>query len=245
MYVILINDDNTMICTEKQRIVQRSKLFDTFWFLVRPEYNGYDMSACTVLLEYMLPVSREYRSEILDLSKERYEGYLKYLLPVDTKFTKEAGELEIKLTFIFLDINADGNPVQRVRKIEPALPVAIVPISAWSNIIPDDALTVIDQRIIKTDAQIKALEEMSILMDALKADDLDYDKQTGELQLTADGNPIGQKVVLTGENAIRDGIPAVEFGENDEPSEDENGEIDNVVDFEKKKPTETNNVVTF
>lgn len=237
MYVILVNEDNTLICTEKQRLVQRSKLFDTFWFLVHPEYNGYDMSVCTVLLEYVLPVSREYRSEILELAADRYEGYLKYLLPVDTKFTKEAGELEVKLTFIYLDIDADGKPVQRVRKTEPALPVTIVPISAWSNIIPDEALTVIDQRLIKTDAQIKALEEMSILMETNKADNLDYNKETNELQLTANGEPIGDKVVLNNcDETLKDGIPAVDFSDLKEPgmdtdSGDDSDEMDNVVEF--------------
>ena len=91
MYVILVENDNSMQTTQKERIMQRSKLVDELWFLVPPDYKGYDMSTFTVLLEYVLPVSRKYCSEILVRSEDGYQGRLKYLLPIDTNLTSEAG----------------------------------------------------------------------------------------------------------------------------------------------------------
>ena len=161
MYIIKVNDDNTLSAPKKQRIIQRSKLVDDFYFLVPPFYNEHDMSTTTVLLEYLQPVSKKYKTEILVLSEDRYEEYLKYVLPVDTEFTKESGSLELQLSFIYVDIDADGNDVQRVRKTAPVLKVEIVPISAWSDIIPDEALNAIDQKLIKVDAQIKALNDIN------------------------------------------------------------------------------------
>ena len=50
MYTILITDQNEMITTIKERIMQRSKLVDNLHFLVDPMYKGIDMADCTVLL---------------------------------------------------------------------------------------------------------------------------------------------------------------------------------------------------
>ena len=92
MYTILVCDDNSLYGSKKERIMQREKLFNKLCFLAAPHYNGYDMSQCTVTMRYLLPISNEFRTETLSLSDERYEGYLKYILPVDTNLTKEWGD---------------------------------------------------------------------------------------------------------------------------------------------------------
>ena len=104
-YTIIVCDDGTLYGSHKIKIMQREKLFNKLWILVPPCYNGYDMSQCTVVMRYLLPVSREFKTETLVLSNERYEEYLKYVLPVDTNLSKECGDIELNLTFIMLDID--------------------------------------------------------------------------------------------------------------------------------------------
>lgn len=195
MYVILVHDDNTLSAPKKERIMQRSKLVDNLWILSHPIYKGYDMTNCSVLLEYMLPVSKKYKSEILVKSEEMYEDHLKYVLPFNTELTAESGDIELKLTFALADIDADGNPIQRVRKVD-SIYIHINPISAWCDIIPDEALSAIDQRLVKTDAQIKALEEIGNLLSDSKADNIRHDKESGELQLLAGNKPIGDVITI-------------------------------------------------
>ena len=232
-YVILVGEDNSLTATRKERIMQRSKLVDTLWFLVNPVYKECNMTNFTVLLEYVLPISKKYCSEVLRLSDERYEEYLKYLLPFDTKLTSEAGKIELQLTFALADLDEKGNAIQRVRKTD-TINVDIIPISAWSDIIPDSALSAIDQRLIKTDAQIKALEEVSCLLSDTKADNLRYDKNSNELQLLSGSKEIGNKITIKHCNEeLKDGIPIVNF--NDVSYDDENTDnsqsTDNVVEF--------------
>lgn len=229
-YVILINDDNTMTVTQKRRVVQRSKLVDDLWFLVSPYYNGHLLTGFTVLLEYLLPVSRKYKTEILRMSNDTYNGYLKYTLPLDTMITSEAGSVDMMLSFISVEMDEHGNGVQRVRKVS-GTKIDIVPIAAWSDIIPDEALSAIDQRIIKTDAQIRALNDMNDTLYETKADGLIYDENSNELQLAAVGKAIGNKVTLNASyESFKDGVPVVDFttisGGADTPSED-----DNIVEF--------------
>lgn len=252
MYVIKVNDDNTLSTPKKQRIVQRSKLIDDFFILVDPIYNGHDLTNCTVYLEFLKPVSNEYKTEILTLSDERYEEYLKYILPVDTEFTKEAGSLKLQISFVYVDIDADGNQIQRVRKTSPALKVEIVPIEEWFRVIPDSALSVIDQRLIKQDAQLKMMADLVGTMSNNMVDDLKYNEEDETLQLQSGGYGVGSKVSVR--DMLDDGIPVVDMdstteegsgSENDSDKEHGNNCNcgcnceDNVVEFGDSETTNT------
>lgn len=198
MYTILLNESNELITTVKERIMQRSKLVDNLHFLVDPDYKGIDMSDFTVTMEYILPVSREYKTENLVKSDELYKDKLEYKLPFDTCLTKEAGKIEVQLTFAKVELDADGASKQMVRKTSPVM-ITIVPISAWSDIIADSALTALDQRILQTQAMLEAANEMVNYLDLTKADNIIYDREGKFIQLTANGTPIGNKITLDNE----------------------------------------------
>lgn len=210
MYTILVNETNELITSVRERVMQRSKLVDDLHFLVDPVYKGIDMLDFTVMLEYILPVSKEYKSEILSKSDSLYKEKLEYKLPFDTNLTREAGDVQIQLTFTKLTLNADGNNIQQVRKTSPTI-ITILPISAWSDIIADSALTALDQRIIQTQAMINQINEVHQYLDDTKADNIVFDKDTNTLQLTARGNAIGNKITL---NGTSDGIIAIHIDNN-------------------------------
>lgn len=195
MYTILLNETNELITSVKERIMQRSKLVDNLHFLVDPVYKGLDMSGFTVMMEYLLPISREYKSEILVKSDVLYKEKLEYKLPLDTNITKEHGNVELQLTFIKVELDADGKSTQYVRKTSPTV-LTILPISAWSDIIADSALSALDQRLIQTQAMLEAVNEMNMYLDDTKADNIYYDEDGKYIQLTANGNPIGDKIML-------------------------------------------------
>ena len=210
MYTILVNETNELITSVRERIMQRSKLVDSLHFLVDPTYKGIDMNDFTVMLEYILPVSREYKTEILVKSDSLYKERLEYKLPFDTNLTKEAGEVEIQLTFTKLILNPDGTNIQQVRKTSKTS-VTILPMSAGSDVIADSALTALDQRIIQTQAMINQINEVHQYLDETKADNIIFDKDTNTLQLTARGNAIGNKITL---NGTSDGIIAIHIDSN-------------------------------
>lgn len=233
MYVILVNDDDTLYGSHKERIMQRSKCVDTLVFIVNPIYrNTHDMTNATVMLEYVRPVSRKYETEILKLSNERYgDGFLQYKLPLDTNLTAESGKLELQLTFVYADLDASGNSIQRVRKTSTTI-VEIVPISAWSDIIPDAALSSLDQRLLVMNAQIKAMDEMNQVIIDNKADNIKYNENTNELQLLSGNKEIGNKVALkTGDALLEDGVPVIDFSTASSGDSSTEETDDNVVEF--------------
>ena len=210
MYTILVSDNNELVTTVKERIIQRSKLVDNLHFLVNPIYKGIDMTDFTVMMEYILPVSREYKSEVLVKSDELYKEKLEYNLPFDTCLTKEAGDIEVQLTFVKVSLDADGNNIQQVRKTSPTT-IKILPISAWSDIIADSALGAIDQRLIQAESMIHAFDDMLQYMDDNKADNIIYNEDDKYIQLTANGNPIGNQIKLDG---VGINIVSIEIDEN-------------------------------
>ena len=188
------------------------------------------MSQCTVTMRYVLPISKEFKTETLVLSVERYEDYLKYVLPIDTNLSKEHGDIELNLTFTMLDTDDDGNIIQRVRKTDNHK-LHITKIPDWDGFVPDAALSAIDQRIIMTQAHIQRLEEMNQIVANSKADNIKYDENENSLQLLSGNKEIGDKVTLkTSDASLEDGVPVVDFNSassGNTPSEDEG----NVVEF--------------
>lgn len=227
MYTILVNEMNELVTSVKERIMQRSKLVDSLHFLVDPTYKEIDMSDFTVTMEYILPISREYVTETLIKSDALYKNKLEYKLPFDTCLTKEAGEIEIQLTFSKVALDVNGNGVQQVRKTSPTT-VTIVPISAWSDIIPDNALSALDQRLVKLDAQMHGINEFVANMVNTQVDDIAYNDNECTLQLTSGGVGVGHKVSL--KDIMDDGIPVVDLNGSFSPDVD-NGTDDSVIEF--------------
>ena len=158
-----------------------------------PEYKGKDMRDYVVMLEYRLPVSKKYRTEFLTLSEELYKNKLEYKLPFDTALTSEAGVIEFQLTFGNIEMDAEGRTTQYIRKVGPG-EINIIDVYDWAATIPDEALNALDQRIIAMQAMLKAMIDKNNSMMNNKADNLSYKNEM--LQLTANGNPIGNAVQI-------------------------------------------------
>lgn len=193
MYTFLIGEDNTLTATVVERIMERSKLVDSLHFLADPVYKDVDMSDFEVTMAYKLPVSKKTKTEVLVKSDKLYKDMLEYKLPFDTALTSEPGDIKIELTFTNVALDAEGKNTQYVRHAGPGS-IKIVPISAWLDVVPDEMLSAVDQRIIATQAMIKALNDQNNTIMKSKADSLRY--KDSILQLTAQGNPIGAAVKI-------------------------------------------------
>lgn len=234
-YIILVCDDNSLYGSQKTKIMQKEKLVNKLWFLIPPHYNGYDMSQFTVTMRYLLPISKEFTTETLVLSDEKYEEYLKYVLPVDTNLTKEWGDIELNLTFTMVDADDNGNVVQHVRKTDNYL-LNIAQIPNWDALIPDSSLAALDQRILEQDAQIKALKELANAFDGNVnlVDNLVYNDDEATLQLSAKGVAVGDKVSV--KDMLDEGSPVVDLNSTsgNKPNDKDDCDKDNVVEFQIK-----------
>lgn len=258
-YTFLLNDDNSIYASHREVLMQRSKLVDEIWFLIKPSYKTIenDMSLFSVILEYILPNSKSYHSLELIKNEEGYKEYIKYVVPFDSNLSSEAGDIQLQLSFIYVGLDANGKDVQKVRKTRPTT-LHITPIAAWSDIIPDASLASIDQRIIKTQAQIKELGYYAEILGENQVDNLVYDEKSDSLQLMAGKKEIGDKVNVR--DMLDDGIPVVDLDSNSSNSGTNNNGCncncdcdceDNVVEFgysetvTPENPKDDDNVVEF
>ena len=104
MYTILVKNDNSLQPSiTDTKIIQGSKNIDYLRFLINPTYNDIDISELSVILTYILPVSKERKTLVLEKSEELYKERLEYkvLLNNDENFvTSEYGDVQMWLTFM-------------------------------------------------------------------------------------------------------------------------------------------------
>ena len=68
VYTVLIENDNTVRVTERQRIMQCSKLVDVLQIVVPKVYNDLDISQCVAKLEYLTPINHNHGFIELEIS---------------------------------------------------------------------------------------------------------------------------------------------------------------------------------
>ena len=110
MYTLKITDENTVVTTVKESIVERSNYVDKIQIVTSKMYREQiDMSDTTVYMKYKLPVSDKIKMTQLIINNLEYEqNYIQYLIPVDAALTAEAGDIEVSFTFLKLVANEDG-----------------------------------------------------------------------------------------------------------------------------------------
>lgn len=221
-FTFLLNEDCSITATRREVIMQREKCVSEVWFLVPLEYKTAEnnMQLFNVVMEYILPISRRYNVVELVRDEEGYKDHLRYILPLDTNLSEESGDVELQLTFVYVGLDADGNGVQKVRKTMPTK-LHITPVAAWSDIIPDSTLSALDQRIIKTQAQINELGYYAEVFSENQINNLKYNDVEETLQLMAGNKAVGDAVSVR--DMLNDGIPVVDLNSTSGDKEESSG----------------------
>ena len=233
MYTILVNQNNTLTTSIKTNIMHRSSMVDNLRVLVEQYYNfddatKLDMSDFICTMEYVLPISRKYTTEVLTPENELYKDRLDYRLPVDTKLTSEAGDVEVK--FVFTKADLDGDTVKsRVRKTSSTV-VKIIPVEIWSDYIPDANLDSIAQIMLSLQGKIEQEKAYADMIATTKADGIAKDETTNEIYLTSNGVEIGNRITDSEGGFDEEGVPTVDFSDII-PEEPSSSVVNNVVEF--------------
>ena len=159
MIDMLIKNNNSIVIRNKDKhlIMQHSSGVDAFRVLVGKEYsldpngNKVEMKDFKCVMEYLLPNSKKY--QVIELERiiedevevtsnsgadkpqpvpeSEMDNYLKFRLPIESDFTKEAGDIEIQFTFARKDDTEGENII--MRKTEKTK-ITIEPTTEWSNV---------------------------------------------------------------------------------------------------------------
>lgn len=196
MTTYLLNTDNSITRTlAGEAIIEKSNCVDEIYFIAEKEYKGFLMKEFDLVLEYSAPISKSVRIETLTLVDEDYkEQYLKYSLPSTTDITGESGTVEMNLSFMKTELDADGNKIRRVRNFTPAS-LNIVPLSSWFHV-SDEGLSQLAELYLSAKEQILALQKLAGMLYDTKADDISVDIDGKKLRLKSNGQFINDGVPL-------------------------------------------------
>ena len=103
--------------------MQSTKNIDSLHFLVKPIYNDIDMTDATVVLTYILPISKERKTLTLTKSEELYKERLEYKILLGEEFTTEFGDIQMYLTFMIGDdiIRKTNSAIITINKVEETI----------------------------------------------------------------------------------------------------------------------------
>lgn len=164
MHTLLIGKDNSIITTNAERIIQRSKGVNTIQLLVDNDYNGKNMKDCKAIMFYKLPISGEWKSKELTPEEMLWkDNFVDYRFVTDTDLTVEYGDVIVEVKFYEVSLTGEVNFNQYVRKAIDGI-IHISMSKDWASGIADPLLDVFDQRIIQIMAlqnqQSEMIEEM-------------------------------------------------------------------------------------
>lgn len=176
MFYIKLENNMDLVITQREPIYRGDNLNQKIRYLIPETVGEIDVLGAAV---YLSCVRADGTADIHALTRleDMYNGmYYQYVLPVDAKMTRYAGEVCTWLQIMSGPVCApvvakSGECILRVQESKDL----------------DDYLG---------DRQIAAIYEMSQRL-ANKADDLIADNERQTLQLSADGKPIGKEVDMS------------------------------------------------
>lgn len=218
--VILLKSDKSLIQTKKISIFQRENLVDRLNFLIPFQYEGMDIEPFNATLQYLDVSGTVHAEKLVRLSDGQggYEDYedadgnkthMIYRLDVDSKLTLLAGDITIKLTMDYIDYAGqttsdsddeeapEPTPVHHVFNSDSTI-ITVKPIADYYSIVPDESLSLINQKIAELDARQKEIEATAEIYDQEKADsiELHVDPYNQCIRLMSHGKPIGEEIDL-------------------------------------------------
>lgn len=183
MYVIKMNSDKSLITTIKSTIYQYERNADTLVFLIPKFYENENMADCSLLLRYILPNGEGKSEEILMKPEPYNDNYYQYHLQINTGLTSEVGDIELWLSAI--------NMLDNVVLKSGTIYITVEPSKNIQDYLSEESLNQLD----RLEAKVYELETQ-------KADNISFNSNDSTIQLTANGTPIGDKIIITSSSGM-------------------------------------------
>lgn len=205
---ILLKTNKSLVLTRNQRIYQRESLTNIFDIYIPKELGDYDLSLFTATLKWV-DAGNIVHLEILESVDSDKENYLRFVLPLNTQFTRLAGDNTIKLSLIWN--NEEDGRTYTIESSELVIP--ILPQNDYFAYMPADQLSSIDQRIASLQTETDKLAVMANDINTTMPTDLELNDQKLQLR-SQEGKLLGDGVEISvgfsEVDGLRDGIVSLD-----------------------------------
>lgn len=190
MYTLRITDDNNVITTVKESLMEKSNCVNSIQIIINKLYKEQiDMTDTTAYMKYVLPVTKKIKMTQLIADTTTDESHILYTIPVTANISAEPGDIEVSFTFLKLVHDEESDTTTSyVRKTESGL-IHITKLAQFDSYEPSEMLTELDQRIL---ALMETAEDIKKLGQATYDNmpiDMKLDSEAKKLTLVnANGN---------------------------------------------------------
>lgn len=190
MLYIKLDDDMNLVITVNEPIYRGDNLSRKITYLIPTMVGEIDMFTASVFLNY-IRADGVADVVVLERSDEPYnDSYLQYTFPVNCKLTKYPGEI---CTWMQIYTGTPSNPV--IAKSGECM-LQVQESKNMDDYLCDHQMTALYQL---THTMNTAIEEMNNTIETAienKADNIIFNPEDSTIQLSANGVPVGDKIVV-------------------------------------------------
>lgn len=190
MYTLRITDDNNVITTVKESLMEKSNCVNSIQIIINKLYKEQiDMTDTTAYMKYVLPVTKKIKMTQLIADTTTDESHILYTIPVTANISAEPGDIEVSFTFLKL-VHDEGSDTTTsyVRKTESGL-IHITKLAQFDSYEPSEMLTELDQRILALMATAEDIKKLGQATYDNMPIDMKLDSEAKKLTLVnANGN---------------------------------------------------------
>lgn len=224
MYTLRITDDNNVITTVKESLMEKSNCVNSIQIIINKLYKEQiDMTDTTAYMKYVLPVTKKIKMTQLIADTTTDESHILYTIPVTANISAEPGDIEVSFTFLKLvhDEESDST-TSYVRKTESGL-IHITKLAQFDSYEPSEMLTELDQRILALMATAEDIKKLGQATYDNMPIDMKLDSEAKKLTLvnangnTGDGvgiadlsDSIAKELTGTDPDGIQDGVTHID-----------------------------------
>ena len=190
MYTLRITDDNNVITTVKENLMEKSNCVNSIQIIINKLYKEQiDMTDTTAYMKYVLPVTKKIKMTQLIADTTTDESHILYTIPVTANISAEPGDIEVSFTFLKLVHDEESDTTTSyVRKTESGL-IHITKLAQFDSYEPSEMLTELDQRILALMATAEDIKKLGQATYDNMPIDMKLDSEAKKLTLVnANGN---------------------------------------------------------
>lgn len=224
MYTLRITDDNNVITTVKESLMEKSNCVNSIQIIINKLYKEQiNMTDTTAYMKYVLPVTKKIKMTQLIADTTTDESHILYTIPVTANISAEPGDIEVSFTFLKLVHDEESDTTTSyVRKTESGL-IHITKLAQFDSYEPSEMLTELDQRILALMATAEDIKKLGQATYDNMPIDMKLDSEAKKLTLVnANGNTgegigiadlsdsIAKELTGTDPDGIQDGITHID-----------------------------------
>ena len=190
MYTLRITDDNNVITTVKESLMEKSNCVNSIQIIINKLYKEQiDMTDTTAYMKYVLPVTKKIKMTQLIADTTTDESHILYTIPVTANISAEPGDIEVSFTFLKLVHDEESDTTTSyVRKTESGL-IHITKLAQFDSYEPSEMLTELDLRILALMATAEDIKKLGQATYDNMPIDMKLDSEAKKLTLVnANGN---------------------------------------------------------